>query len=134
VSGCTGCCISIISLSLSHTQTFKDYLNDVHKSCDGGVNWTSLGNASWPVRAGQAATIYNDQILVAGGCYSDPKGGGFGPPKRLFRGDVWSSPDGEKWSLVTDKAEWSARSGPRLVEFKVVGPKESNAWYPFKQV
>lgn len=87
-------------------QTFKDYLNDVWKSCDDGVNWTPLGNASWPVRAGQAATVYNDQIIVAGGCYADPKGGGLGPPKRLFRGDVWSSPDGVKWALVTDKAEW----------------------------
>lgn len=98
-------------------QTFKSYLNDVWKSCDEGITWESLGNASWPVRAGQAATVYNNEIVVAGGCYGDSSKG-LGPPKRMFRGDVWSSPDGKTWTPLTMKAEWSARSGPRLVPFR----------------
>ena len=35
-----------------------------------------------------------------------------------LRGDVWSSPDGSTWTQLTGETEWSARSGPRLVEFQ----------------
>jgi hypothetical protein len=98
-------------------QTFSTYMNDVWKSCDEGKSWTSLGNATWPVRAGGAATVYEGNIIVAGGCYSGGSGG-LGPPKRLFRGDVWSSPDGVEWTQLSEQAEWSARSGPRLVPFQ----------------
>jgi len=97
-------------------QTFTEFRNDVWKSCDEGETWVSLGNAPWPARAGAAATIYNNEIIVAGGCYNAPNG--LLPPKRSFRGDVWSSPDGVKWTQLSPAAEWSARSGPRLVAFQ----------------
>jgi hypothetical protein len=81
-------------------QTFQSYLNDVYRSCDGGQEWQPLGNASWSVRAGQAAAVHNGQIVVAGGCY------GVGP-LRFFRGDVWTSPDGVSWTQLTSKPGWS---------------------------
>ena len=95
-------------------QTFKGYFNDVHRSCDGaGAVWEQVtANASWPVRAGAAAWATSaGEIVLAGGCYSD-KG------KRSFRADVWASKDGVTWEQRTAAAPWSARSGPRLVEFK----------------
>ena len=96
-------------------QTFKGYFNDVHRSCDGaGAVWDQVSaNASWPVRAGAAAwTTSAGEIVLAGGCFSNSKG------KRDFRADVWATKDGETWVQRTAAAEWSARSGPRLVEFK----------------
>ena len=35
-----------------------------------------------------------------------------------FYNDVWSSADGQNWTLTTAAAPWSARSGPRLVSFR----------------
>lgn len=94
-------------------QTFSEYYNDIWKSCDGtGTQWSQVtSKADWPVRAGAAALVTKTgELIIAGGCYNN-KG------TRSFYNDVWSSTDGIKWKLMTNKAEWSARSGPRLIEF-----------------
>lgn len=96
-------------------QNFKDYFNDVWRSCDGtGAAWELVtANASWPARAGAAAVVTSaGEMIVAGGCYKGSNG------KRSFRGDVWATRDGTAWELRTPAAAWSARSGPRLVEFQ----------------
>lgn len=94
-------------------QTFKGYMNDVWKSCDGAQTWESLGNAPWPARAGLAFTTFNGKIIVAGGCHKGPGIPPYGG--RAFWGDVWESVDGKNWTQLTAQAEWNARSGPRLV-------------------
>lgn len=86
------------------------FYNDVWRSCDNGKSWTSLGNAPWQTRAGIAFTTFNGTMLVAGGCYHSSIGKG-----RYFLNDVWSSSDGVKWTQLTPNAEWSKRSGARLV-------------------
>lgn len=98
-------------------QTFFTFYNDVWRSCDGkGENWEQVVHAApFPARAGLAAwvTADNSTMFIAGGCYNNNKG------VRSFWGDVWVSGDGGKtWEERTAKAEWTARSGPRLIEDK----------------
>ena len=88
------------------------FYNDVWRSCDGAKTWESLGNAPWPTRAGIAFETFGGRMIIAGGCYGSSIGKG-----RKFLNDVWASSDGIKWDQLTANAEWSARSGARLVEF-----------------
>lgn len=90
-------------------QTFGDYFGDVWRSCDDGMSWTQTNKEAWPVRAGLAATTFNGEMVVAGGCFKNSKG------RRDFYNDVWSSADGVTWTELTPSASWSGRSGPRLV-------------------
>lgn len=89
------------------------FYNDVWRSCDDGESWESLGTAPWPARAGIAFTIFNGNMIVAGGCHGSSIGDG-----RLFYNDVWSSPDGKNWTQLAANASWLARSGARLVVFQ----------------
>jgi len=88
------------------------YYNDVWRSCDGGMTWKELPNAPFTARSGIACTVFNGKMYIAGGCYSGAGG------KRSFLNDVWATSDGENWECLTSGAEWSARSGPRLVVHK----------------
>jgi len=98
-------------LTIMGGQTFTTFFNDVWKSCD-GVTWSQLTPAAeWAPRAGLAATMHNGSMIVAGGCHQSGV-------HRLFWGDVWRSSDGKSWELMTTKAAWSARSGPRLTSFQ----------------
>jgi hypothetical protein len=71
--------------------------NEVWCSKD-GANWTQTAPAArrWEPRSGHASVYYNDRLWVMGG-------GAYGSR------DVWSSPDGERWTLITPKAEWTWR-------------------------
>jgi N-acetylneuraminic acid mutarotase len=88
------------------------FYNDVWKTCDNGKTWEGLGNAPWTTRAGIAFTVSKGKMLIAGGCY----GGSIGK-ERKFLNDVWSSKNGKDWEQLTPNAQWSPRSGTRLVEF-----------------
>lgn len=88
------------------------FFNDVWRSCDGGETWDSLGHAPWQPRAGLAFATHNGRMVVAGGCFGSSIGAG-----RKFLNDVWATRDGASWELLTANASWSARSGPRLVDF-----------------
>jgi hypothetical protein len=97
-------------------QTFTTFYNDVWKSCDAlGEKWELVtDHANWPKRAGHAATVTSGgEMIVAGGCYNKNDN----PLRRSFYGDVWASGDGGvSWEQRTPKAQWTARSGPRLIE------------------
>jgi len=94
-------------------QTFTRFYNDVWRSCDQGYTWEEIQpQAPWKARAGAGAIVLNDTIYVAGGCYNNED------RKRSFLNDVWRSRDGVAWEKVTDSAEWSPRSGARLVALR----------------
>jgi hypothetical protein len=103
-------------------QTFFKHYNDVWESCDGmGETWNLVtSNAEWGARCGMAAIVTSgNELIIAGGSYEKEDY----PFYRFFYNDVWVSIDGGKtWELRNDsskrQAEWSARSGPRLVEDK----------------
>ena len=77
-------------------------LNDVWSSAD-GQNWArETANAEWAARYGHQALSHNGRLYVLGGFGSYENGS-------YYKNDVWSSADGQNWSLETDNAEWAGR-------------------------
>jgi len=103
-------------LFLMGGQTFSEFYNDVWKTCDQAETWTQVTKeAPWGARAGLGGTMHNGQLVIAGGCHDNVK---YDPGLfRKFYQDVWTSPDGENWTLVTSTPGWKGRSGPRLMSF-----------------
>ena len=62
-------------------------------------SWVQGGDADWSARSFHQAVSHNGRIYVLGG----EKGSD-------YYNDVWSSADGESWSLETAAAGWLARS------------------------
>ena len=60
----------------------------------------------WQARDGHAVAVLNGTFFLAGGYSND------------YQNDVWSSPDGEIWSLKTGDAGWSKRSQHRMVSYQ----------------
>src|SRR3982074_3526328 len=52
--------------------------------------------------------VYKDRLWLLGGWFDS-----FSPPPR----DVWSSPDGKAWNLVTPEAPWKHSALPMTVVF-----------------
>ena len=86
-------------------NTTGDVTSDVWSSND-GVNFTQVAVSQFPPRAYPEAVVFDDKLWIIGG-----RGTG-----TTNLGDVWSSPDGENWSLVTSTAEF----GPRWMHSAVV--------------
>jgi hypothetical protein len=88
------------------------YYNDVWKSRN-GRRWVRLvEEAPWAPRAGAAVVAKDDYIYLLGGefgfvCEPLP----FCDPP--YFNDVWRTPDGIHWELVTPSAGWSPRPGHR---------------------
>ena len=90
----------------------SNFFNDVWSSTD-GVNWIERTSAApWQPRAGLSAVVLNEYIYVLGGSQNDdasiigPNG-----PARQYYNDVWRSPDGVEWELMTETASWEPRAG-----------------------
>ena len=80
------------------------YLNDVWSSAD-GQNWVpETDNAGWARRGWHQALSHNGRLYVLGGINSLSL-------TTSLSNDVWSSADGENWSLETDNAGWARREG-----------------------
>ena len=79
--------------------------NEVWRSTDNGVTWTSLGNAPWAIRSTVDRLISFDGKLwlIGGGIYDDTLG-------RTYYNDVWSF-DGTTWTevLADGHAQWTGR-------------------------
>lgn len=81
--------------------TDKSLRNDVWCSSD-GKEWKEVTAAApWPPRAYHAAVAFDNKLWVFGG-------GNYLPEYKGFN-DVWSSPDGAHWTLVTPAAPWPPR-------------------------
>jgi len=85
------------------------YFNDVWKSSD-GANWQEMtADAPWEARAGAVVVVRDDFMYLLGG----EKGFQCDDPcvETPYFNDVWRSPDGAEWELVTESAGWSPRPG-----------------------
>jgi hypothetical protein len=70
--------------------------NEVWKTVD-LVTWDFLGYAPWPARHGAAWLVHDNRLWVIGGDLHD---------------DVWSSPDGVRWTQEATAAPFGARYTP----------------------
>jgi hypothetical protein len=86
------------------------YYNDVWASTD-GAEWEQLTDAApWEPRAGASVVERDGLIWLFGGedgftCSPLPD------CEAPYFNDVWTSPDGIEWTLVTASAAWSPRPG-----------------------
>lgn len=86
--------------------------NDVFSSTD-GMNWRTLtSSAPWKPRNAHAAIAFANGIWIFGGASTWRSG------EASVEHDVWSSPDGRRWDLVTQNAGWSARAAFGEVVYK----------------
>jgi peptidoglycan hydrolase-like protein with peptidoglycan-binding domain len=79
--------------------------SDVWSSSD-GINWTQVtGSAPWGASFGKTwgqAIVYNNKIWILGG--------GGNSQTQASESEIWSSPDGATWTLVTNIPGWAGRS------------------------
>ncbi|HPT97154.1 MAG TPA: galactose oxidase [Armatimonadota bacterium] len=86
--------------------------NKVWSSTD-GVQWTLEGEAGWCPRVAAGFAVFKDRMWVMSGTESF-----YDHSDRMVKNDVWSSPDGKAWELVTPEAPWSKRAHGQVVVFK----------------
>ncbi len=83
------------------------FYRDIWRSAD-GVNWEQVTpkEPSWSPRGmiGGSAVFRNRIWVLGGGTYDTPK-----TPTRNFYNDVWSSPDGVRWTRHAANAPWAPR-------------------------
>ena len=88
-------------------------------------SWEKEDDAGWPARSFHQAVSHNGRIYVLGG-----KGGQNGSD---YYNDVWSSADGESWSLETAAADWLARAYHQAVSHNgriyVLGGENGSDYY-----
>jgi hypothetical protein len=85
-------------------------LNDVWSSTD-GAHWTQVTpKAPWAPRAYHGTVVFDNKLWIFGG--------GNYRPTYLGYNDVWSSPDGIRWTRVTGHAGWSPRIWFSAVVYK----------------
>jgi len=88
-----------------------EWNGDVWSSSD-GVNWTlECEKAPWSRRQWFGnIVVHNGQMFAIGGGIVSYQ------PFRAYR-EVWSSPDGKNWTLVTDDAPWVGRIWSSAVSY-----------------
>lgn len=72
-----------------------------------GRNWSLAATAPWERRHAAGWLVFNDRMWVIGG---DKNQG-------HYQNDVWSSPDGVQWDLVTSSPPWSDRALSQVLAF-----------------
>ncbi|HHX40835.1 MAG TPA: galactose oxidase [Armatimonadetes bacterium] len=85
--------------------------NKVWSSTD-GIRWTLEGEAGWCPRLAAGFAVFKDRIWVMGGTKSF-----YDHSDQMVKSDVWSSPDGKTWELMTAEAGWSKRAHGQAVVF-----------------
>ncbi|RLN93862.1 hypothetical protein BBJ28_00002393 [Nothophytophthora sp. Chile5] len=90
---------------------YRAYLNDVWTSVD-GQHWTLLKlHAAFSPRGEHSLVVFKSQLYVLGGrSGSSETVESTGEAATELLNDVWSSPDGSTWALVTSGAPWSPRA------------------------
>src|ERR1700730_12200612 len=72
-------------------------------------NWDRVTDAAgWQPRDPQGEVVYKDRLWIFGGWFNSYEA----PPR-----DVWSSPDGNTWNLVTKAAPWLPSDLPMSITF-----------------
>jgi len=85
--------------------------NQVWNSTD-GANWSQVvtNGPQWSKRSGAAGVVFQDKMWIMGGTQFENNSAVFN--------DVWSSSDGQNWTLETNAPGWSARAFQHVLVFK----------------
>lgn len=97
-------------------------INDIWAS-ENGVDWKLISeNAPWAKRSFAKCVVFNNNLWLIGGYpYFTNDNGCFN--------DVWSSNDGENWTLETDNAPWPANFNKIIVyDNKLWSVNEVKTW------
>lgn len=85
----------------------ETFYRDIWRSRD-GRKWERVTPQEpyWSPRGmiGGSAVFKGRIWILGGGTYDTPK-----TPRRNFHSDVWSSPDGIRWTRATERAPWAPR-------------------------
>lgn len=95
----------IVSLMLTGCEpmSFKEFSMPPY---DGIFTWTQITKkAEWSNRVDHAGVAFQNKMWILGGYDMGRMKGD------TFLEDIWSSPDGVTWTLVTDNAPWKGRRG-----------------------
>jgi hypothetical protein len=79
--------------------------NEVWSSPDGAAWQLATPGAGWSPRIAAGAVVFRDRMWILGGTENYYFG-----DERSLKNDVWSSADGQEWTLVTADAGWSPRA------------------------
>jgi hypothetical protein len=102
------------SLLTSSTQDTTVY-NEIWKSSD-GIRWERITkNFLEPTRVAQAATVFNNQIVVIGGQYDRILSDNI---VREYLNDIWTSQDAITWARLQNSSEFTPRIHHELVIYK----------------
>ena len=108
------------------TNTF---LNEIWSSKD-GTTWTkATKNAEWSPRKGHTVVAFKGRLWLFGGAVGVDKD----KAPAEFVNDIWTSPDGIRWTKVADEAPWQVRDNPKVLVFKnmlwlIGGQGHSDIW------
>ncbi len=90
--------------------SFEEYEADPY---DGELLWeTTEAPAPWYNRQDHASIVFGGELFIFGGYDSTARGS-----RDCYLEDVWKSPDGFSWELVTDDAPWKGRRGHAVTSF-----------------
>ncbi len=79
--------------------------NEVWFSVDGKKWEAATKQAEWTPRLASASVEFQGKMWILGGTENYYFG-----DERSLKNDVWSSPDGKRWTRVTAEAEWAPRA------------------------
>lgn len=89
-----------------------DCSNKVWSSTD-GEHWRLEAEAAgWSPRVAPGFAVFRDRMWVMGGTESF-----YDHSESKVKNDVWSSPDGREWTLMTPDAGWSRRAHFQVLAF-----------------
>ena len=75
-------------------------------SSTNGKDWTQVtASAGWSPRIAAGCVEFNGKLWILGGIERYYDG-----TEASLRNDVWCSEDGQRWTCVTEQAEWSPRA------------------------
>ncbi len=93
--------------------------SEVWMSSD-GIRWQqATQSAEWTPRLAAGAVVFKGKMWILGGLENYRRWLTANPKSENdLKNDVWSSADGKKWQLTTNKAGWSPRAFHRAVVFE----------------
>src|SRR5690349_15484447 len=81
----------------------------VSRGEDRVLDWVRVADrAGWQARDSAGEVVFRDRLWLLGGWFDS-----YSAPPR----DVWSSPDGKTWDLVTREAPWKSSDLPMTAVF-----------------